>query len=73
MREMIELEPVIYDNTTIPITVSMGATEYTADLTSYDQMILQSDVALYASKAGGRNRLVHRGGKFAGLHFQALV
>lgn len=57
LREMIELEPVIYDNTTIPITVSMGATEYSADLASYDKIILQSDVALYASKAGGRNRL----------------
>lgn len=57
LREMIELEPVIYDNTTIPITVSMGATEYCAELSSYDKMILQSDVALYASKAGGRNRI----------------
>jgi diguanylate cyclase (GGDEF)-like protein len=57
LREMIELEPVIYDNTTIPITVSMGATEYSAELASYDKLILQSDVALYASKAGGRNRL----------------
>lgn len=57
LREMIELEPIIYDNTTIPITVSMGATEYTAEMASYDKLILQSDVALYASKAGGRNRL----------------
>lgn len=57
LREMIELEPVIYDNTTIPVTVSMGATEYSAELPSYDKIILQSDVALYASKAGGRNRL----------------
>lgn len=57
LREMIELEPVIYDTTTIPVTVSMGATEYSASLTSYDKLILQSDVALYASKAGGRNCL----------------
>ncbi|MDP1681972.1 MAG: diguanylate cyclase, partial [Burkholderiales bacterium] len=57
LREMIELEPVIYDNTTIPVTVSMGATEYSADLISYDKLILQSDVALYASKASGRNCL----------------
>lgn len=57
LREMIELEPVIYDNMTIPITVSMGATEYSAGLAGYEKLILQSDVALYASKAGGRNRL----------------
>jgi diguanylate cyclase (GGDEF)-like protein len=57
LREMIELEPVIYDNITIPVTVSMGVTEHQADMPSYTSMTHQSDLALYASKAAGRNRV----------------
>lgn len=55
LREIIELEPVIFDNTTIPVTVSMGITEHHADMPSYTSMTHQSDLALYASKAAGRN------------------
>lgn len=55
LREIIELEPVIYENTTIPVTVSMGVTEYQAAMSSYTNMTHQSDLALYASKAAGRN------------------
>lgn len=57
VREAIELEPVIYENITIPVTVSMGVTEYQADLAAHTALIHQSDVALYASKAAGRNRV----------------
>ena len=57
LREMIELEPIIFENTTIPVTISMGVTEYHADMPGYAALIHQSDVALYASKAGGRNRV----------------
>ena len=57
LREAIELEPVIFDNTTIPVTVSMGVTEHRADMPGYASLIHQSDLALYASKAAGRNRV----------------
>lgn len=57
VREAIELEPVIYENITIPVTVSMGVTEHQANLTAHTALIHQSDVALYASKAAGRNRV----------------
>ncbi len=57
LRETIELEPVIFDNITIPVTVSMGVTEHQADMAAYGALIHQSDLALYASKAAGRNRV----------------
>jgi len=57
VREAIELDPVIFDNISIPVTVSMGVTEYQAELSAHTQLIHQSDLALYASKAAGRNRV----------------
>ena len=57
LREVIELEPVIFNNTTIPVTVSMGVTEHHLDMPSYTSMTHQSDLALYASKEAGRNRV----------------
>ncbi len=57
VREAIALEPVIYENITIPVTVSMGVAEYQAGMASYSSMTHQSDLALYASKAAGRNHV----------------
>lgn len=57
IREAIELEPVIFENIIIPVTVSMGVTEHRADMPGYAALIQQSDLALYASKAAGRNRV----------------
>lgn len=57
LRESIELEPVIFENITIPVTVSLGVSEYQTDMPDYAAMIHQSDLALYAAKAAGRNRV----------------
>ena len=57
LRKIIGAEPVIFDNISIPVTVSMGVTEHHADMQAYTSMTHQSDLALYASKAAGRNRV----------------
>ena len=55
LREAVALAPVIFDTTPIRVTISMGVTEYQADMDDYATLTHQSDVALYASKGAGRN------------------
>jgi diguanylate cyclase (GGDEF)-like protein len=44
------------------ITVSAGLASYPDDGTTFDQLLLEADTALYAAKRGGRNRLCLAGG-----------
>ncbi len=55
LREAVALEPVIFDDTPIRVTISMGVTEHHAGMPGYATLTHQSDIALYASKAAGRN------------------
>ena len=57
LRQMIAAEPVIFNDISIPVTISMGAAEYRADMPGYAALTHQSDVALYVSKGAGRNRM----------------
>lgn len=57
LRAFVAQAPVEFGDQEIPVSVSIGATEYSADMSDYGRLIHQADVALYASKAGGRNRV----------------
>lgn len=57
LRKAIENHPIDYENTTIYVTASLGAAELRTDLTSYENLINESDRALYQSKANGRNQV----------------
>ena len=58
VREVIEKTPVLYEEHTIPVTASLGLSEYRAGIESYDALLDQSDKALYVAKNQGRNRVV---------------
>lgn len=57
LREAIAQEPVVFNDTIIPVTVSMGVTEMDGLLSNYGVLTHQADLALYASKTAGRNRV----------------
>lgn len=57
LRAMLEAQPLTRAKGDIPLTVSIGVAEATAD-SSLDQLLGQADAALYRAKADGRNRVV---------------
>ena len=57
IRQLVEWEPVTFEDQSIPVTISMGVTEFNNGMSIYTNMTHQADVALYASKATGRNRV----------------
>ena len=56
VREAVEESDFIYDNKHIPITISLGLTEYKSE--KVEEFIDKTDQALYKAKANGRNQLV---------------
>ncbi len=58
VRELIEKTPVHHDGHVIPITASLGLSEFHSGIESYDALLDQSDKALYMAKQQGRNRVV---------------
>jgi len=57
LRQSIAETPVAYKDTSIAVSVSMGLMQYTSATPTYESMINGADMALYASKKGGRNRV----------------
>jgi len=57
IRQLVEWEPVTFEDQSIPVTISMGVTEFHNGMSAYTSMTHQADIALYASKAAGRNRV----------------
>lgn len=57
LRALIAAEPVMFDVLSIPVSVSMGVTEIDAQMGGYNTLTHRADVALYASKGAGRNRV----------------
>jgi len=56
IRKTIEESPLITENLTLPMTVSIGYNPILGD--SLDQMINLADDALYQAKESGRNKVV---------------
>ena len=57
LRQIVAQTPVMYKETAIPITVSIGVTEFKADTPNYEHLIHCADLALYFGKGNGRNRV----------------
>jgi two-component system cell cycle response regulator len=57
IRQTLEGHKFVFEGTTIPVTVSVGATALTPDTASWEDLFKRADEALYASKKGGRNRV----------------
>jgi diguanylate cyclase (GGDEF)-like protein len=56
LRKCIEALEVVYEDKTIPFTISLGISEATEKTVSYTDWLNQADQALYVSKESGRNR-----------------
>lgn len=57
IRSVIEAEPVIFGETTIPVTASIGVSLLNPEHESYEEIFSEADDALYISKKEGRNRV----------------
>ncbi len=56
IRQLVETNPIPFENQQISMTVSVGLTLQPSD-TPYEQLFDQADKALYAAKSKGRNRI----------------
>lgn len=57
MRQAVEALTVPWDGGTIPVTISIGLSNFLRSETSLDAILSRADAALYAAKAAGRNRV----------------
>lgn len=57
IRKAIADNPLVADDLTVPITVSIGYNQILGS--SLDEMINNADTALYSAKESGRNKVVH--------------
>lgn len=58
VRQVVANGPVSFDGIQIPITVSIGVAEFTAEqFVDVDEFLSMADRRLYAAKASGRNRV----------------
>jgi diguanylate cyclase (GGDEF)-like protein len=57
LRAAVSMELVPYRQLAIPVSVSIGLTQFEPGISSYEQLINNADVALYESKEMGRDRV----------------
>lgn len=57
LRQKIEGTPTVYRGQTIPVTISIGISQSTSSHASAKDCLIDSDMALYRAKEGGRNRV----------------
>jgi two-component system cell cycle response regulator len=57
IRRTVEATEFVYEQTRIPVTVSMGVVALSHEVAA-EQLIVTADKRLYAAKEGGRNRVV---------------
>lgn len=57
LRAVVSMELVSYKHLTIPVSVSIGLSQFEPGISSYEQLISNADVALYESKEMGRDRV----------------
>ncbi|MGZ3457025.1 MAG: diguanylate cyclase [Archangium sp.] len=58
LRRTIEEKPFTFENQDIPVTLSLGVADMTADMVEPQQLIKLADANLYKAKKSGRNRVV---------------
>ncbi|HEX5784445.1 MAG TPA: GGDEF domain-containing protein [Burkholderiaceae bacterium] len=57
LRQAVAATPYQGEGLRLPITVSIGVALLNASDRSFDRLVMRADSALYAAKAGGRNRV----------------
>jgi len=55
LREAVQATPIDTEGEALTINVSLGVTELTDNTATYEQLIAEADLGLYASKENGRN------------------
>lgn len=55
LRTIVNAEPIEAEGNTLSIAISLGVTEMCETTVTYEQLIAESDIALYKSKEDGRN------------------
>ena len=58
IRGAVQAHAFIYEGKRIPITISLGVAEITAEIGTGQTLLRAADKALYSAKTGGRNRVV---------------
>jgi two-component system, cell cycle response regulator len=58
IRKLIEEKTFMFEDKEIPVTISIGVADMTADMTEPSQFIKVSDGNLYKAKKSGRNRVI---------------
>ncbi len=58
IRSKIAHHEFFFDNTSIPVTISLGVAQLDASMAKPEDLIEKADVNLYKAKQGGRNRVV---------------
>ena len=58
IRSMLADEKFVFEGKTIPITVSIGASEVDSSIANIDDLIKVADRRLYLAKEGGRNQVI---------------
>lgn len=57
LRQVVAQTPVMYKEISIPITISVGVSEFMPEAPKYEHLIHCADIALYFGKENGRNRV----------------
>lgn len=58
LRKLIQDHPFVFDDKSIPVTISLGVADMTKDMTETVQFIKVADTHLYQAKKNGRNCVV---------------
>ncbi len=58
VRAMVEFEPFREEDLDVPVTISLGVTEFDPQEQSGEKLIARTDANLYTAKRGGRNRVI---------------
>lgn len=59
IRSALEARGIAHGETAIHATVSIGVAQSTVTIGDLEALVAAADVALYAAKTGGRNRVAH--------------
>ena len=57
IRVEMEKHPFVFEGTKIQVTASIGVSEYSPSVETYQDLIKLADKAMYSSKNSGRNRV----------------